>query len=364
MDWILEKWHSEELEQRVKNYRRMSELLVILFFIFLYVFLKNTRVPHLNVQLAETYKKIDWNRYIPEQVRALKRHQIPAPATQSNAAQPNQASADDRIEVVDSDLLNRDLSTILNQQPNRSLLNIPERKQPQELTYHVPTAAPEVPNFNDSPQEFFRDHSPNLLPRTFVQPKTVGPTVAVNDVAPNPETAGQSKRYPLRTQSGIDPEKVLPQSGVIEIPMISDDKAHLRRDLSVIIDELMLWMRRHSHEFNAVTKTFLMHEKGDLTSRVVFKSKNRLFELYLLYKEKSKEIRICLIEGDQSTMLIDSGFKKQSNYLRTGSVARHLDNTIFSFGTSQYPASEKTTAEFYQVFLSWWDQAKLELQRE
>jgi hypothetical protein len=364
MDWILEKWHSEELEQRVKNYRRVSELLVILFFIFLYLFLKNTRVPHLNVQLAETYKKIDWNRYIPEQVRALKRHQIPAPATQSTAAQPNQVSSDDRIEVVDSDLLNSDLSSILNQQPNRSLQNIPERKQPRELTYHVPTDAPDVPNFDNSPQEFFRDHSPNLLPRTFVEPKTVGPTVAVNDVAPNPETAGKSKRYPLRTQSGIDPQKVIPQSGVIEIPMISDDKAHERRDLSVIIDELMLWMRRHPHDFNAVTKTFLMYEKGDLTSRVVFKSKNRLFELYLLYKEKSKEIRICLIEGDQSTMLIDSGFKKQSNYLRTGFVARHTDDTIFSFGTTQYPASEKTTAEFYQVFLSWWDQAKLELQRE
>ncbi|MDZ7263853.1 MAG: hypothetical protein ONB16_04665 [candidate division KSB1 bacterium] len=364
MDWILEKWHSEELEQRIKNYRRISELLVILFFILLYLFLKNTRVPHLNVQLAETYKKIDWTRYIPEQARLLKKHQVPAPVTHSNNAASNQAAANDRIEVVDSELLNSDLSTILNQQPNRSLQNIPERKQPRELAYHVPTSAPDLPNFDDAPREFLPDHSPNLLPRTFVEPKNVGPTVAVNDVAPNHETAGKSKRYPMRTQPGIDPNKVIPQSGVIEIPLISNDKAHERRDLSVIIDELMLWMRRHPHDFNAVTRTFMMYEKGDLTSRVVFKSKNRVFELYLLYKEKSKEIRICLIEGDQSTMLIDSGFKKQSNYLRTGFVARQADETIFSFGTTQYPASERTTAEFYQVFLSWWDQAKLEKQRD
>lgn len=363
MDWILEKWHSEELEQRVKNYRRISELLVILFFIFLYLFLKNTRVPHLNVQLAETYKKIDWTRYIPEQVRALKKHQVPAPATHSNAAQANQVASNDRVEVVDNDLLNTDLSTILNQQPNRSLQTIPEHKQPRDVAYHQPSNIPDLPRFDNPPQEFFPDHAPNLLPRTFVEPKNVGPTVAVNDVAPNHETLGKSKRYQRGQQPEIDPSKVIPQPGVIEIPIISDvPQGH--PDISVIIDELMLWMRRHPHDFNAVTRTFMMYEKGDLTSRVVFKSKNRVFELYLLYKEKSKEIRICLIEGDQSTMLIDSGFKKQSNYLRTGSVVRQADETIFSFGTTQYPASEKTTTEFYQVFLSWWDQAKLEKQRE
>ena len=122
----------------------------------------------------------------------------------------------------------------------------------------------------------------------------------------------------------------------------------------------MVWMKKHPFQFNDVVKSFLMYEKNDLTSKVVFRSRDRVFELYLLYKQKTKEIRICLIEGNQSTMLIDSGFKKQSNYLRTGNVARYDANKIFSFSTSQYPASEKKTDEFYQVFLSWWEQAKKE----
>jgi len=184
--------------------------------------------------------------------------------------------------------------------------------------------------------------------------------VTINDVTPNHETAGKSQRYPKRNQSTITPDKIVPETGIIDIPLISSEKVANKRDISVITNELMLCMKRHPYEFNQVTKSFIMYEPNDLMSKVVCRNKNRVFELHLLYKENSREIRICLIEGDQSTMLIDSGFKKQSNYLRTGIVGRTQDNTIFSFGTSQYPASEKTTAEFYQFFLSWWEQAKLE----
>ncbi len=357
MNWIVDKYHLSDFIQRVTNYKRICEIIIVLFLIVLYIFLKNSTIPPLEVQLTESYRQIDWQRYIPEQIKRINKHEIPSPGIQ-NAAEGQ--SSFDWAEIVDLDLLKNDVTSILNQQPQRSLQNIPERVNTRVMTYRLPLDDND-PTFQLQEQkDYLKDNATQLVPSILVEPKEVGPAVAITDKMTNQTNVGRRKVYPNLKKSSITDDKIIPEASVVNIPLISQEKVNKNPDISVIIDQLMLWMKKHLYDFNSVVKSFMMYEKDDLTSKVVFRNKDRIFELYLLYKEKTKEIRICLIEGELSTMLIDSGFKKQSNYLRTGSISRTEDNSIFSFSTTQYPASEKKTSEFYQLFLSWWEQAKQE----
>lgn len=358
MDWILEKYHFGELKQRVTNYRRVCEIVLILFFIFLYLVLKNSKIPQLEYQFTKSYRQIDWQRHIPERIKPARKHEIPSPGAAQNDV-TGQTSMD-WTENIDVDLLKNDVSSVLNQQPPRSLMSVPERLNSRITAYRLPSDETDPSLLIEQQKDYFKDNATQLVPNMLVEPKNVGPTVAVNDIMANQTNIGSHQIYSGREKASIIDDKIIPEAGVIDIPLISQEKVSKKPDISVIIDQLMLWMKKHPYEFNEVVKSFMMYEKNDLTSMVVFRFKDRIFELYLLYKEKTKEIRICLIEGDQSIMLIDSGFKKQSNYLRNGSVFRLDDNSIFSFSTRQYPASEKKTSEFYQFFLSWWEQAKKE----
>jgi hypothetical protein len=357
MDWILEKYHFGDFKQKVTSYKRICELIIVLFFILLYLLLKNSQIPQIEHQFTKSYRQIDWQRHIPERIKKVNRHEVPSPGTQN--AETGQSSFD-WAEIVDTDLLKNDVTSILNQQPQRSLLNIPDRMHSRVMTYRLPTDETDPSLLIDEQKDYLKDNATQLVPSILVEPKEIGTTVAINDIMVNQSNIGSHRIYPGREKASITDDKIIPEAGVIEIPLISREKVSKQPDISVIIDQLMLWMKKHPYEFNKVVKSFMMYEKNDLTSKVVFRYKDRVFELYLLYKEKIKEIRICLIESDQSTMLIDSGFKKQSNYLRTGSVVRLEDNMIFSFSTSQYPASEKKTSDFYQFFLSWWELAKKE----
>ena len=355
MDWIIDKYHLSDFKRRVTNYKRICEVIIVLLLIGLYIFLKNSTIPPLEVQLTESYRQIDWQRYIPEQIKRVRTHEIPSPGIQ-NAAEGQ--SSFDWSEIVDSDLLKNDVTSILNQQPQRSLQNIPERVNTRVMTYRLPLDESDPTLQMQEQKDYLKDNATQLVPSILVEPKAIGPTVAITDNNASQTNIGRRQIYPSPKKSSIADDKIIPEAGVVNIPLISQEKVSKKPDISVIIDQLMLWMKKHPYDFNSVVKSFMMHEKNDLTSKVVFRNKDRVFELYLLYKEKTKEIRICLIEGELSTMLIDSGFKKQSNYLRTGSISRIDDNNIFSFSTTQYPASEKKTSEFYQVFLSWWEQAK------
>lgn len=357
MDWIIDKYNFRELKRKLTNYRRICELIIVLFFVFLYILLKNSTIPRLEYQFTKSYRQIDWQKHIPERVKRIRKHQIPTPGTQN--ASTGQSSID-WAEIVETDLLKNDVTSILNQQTSRSLLNVPDRLNNRKMSYQLPLDKNEPSLLIEEQKDYLKDNATHLVPSFQVDPKEVGPTVSINDVMSSNSNIGNHKIYPNREQASIADEKIIPEAGVVEIPLISREKVTKKPDISVIIDQLMVWMKKHPFLFNDVVKSFLMYEKNDLTSKVVFRNRDRVFELYLLYKQKTKEIRICLMEGDQSTMLIDSGFKKQSNYLRTGNVSRYDANKIFSFSTSQYPASEKKTAEFYQVFLSWWEQAKKE----
>jgi hypothetical protein len=121
---------------------------------------------------------------------------------------------------------------------------------------------------------------------------------------------------------------------------------------------LVEWMRKHPAEFSDVVNRFMGHQPGNLTASVKFVAGGRQFEIFLLCVDATYEIRVCMAEGNNITYLIDQGFKKQSNYLRTGTLERQPNGDVLLFGSVMREASDRRTQEFYQIFLSWWDTVK------
>lgn len=136
---------------------------------------------------------------------------------------------------------------------------------------------------------------------------------------------------------------------LIELP---DD---IKTKMPVIFVKIAQWMKENPVPLPNAFKKFMGYKKNHLTSKVEFQIGDRFFEIYLLCIENTYEIKICLIEGNHTTLLIDEGFTHESHYLRTGTVFRSgKTREVLSFGTKQKPASKQATREFYQIFLSWW----------
>ncbi len=146
---------------------------------------------------------------------------------------------------------------------------------------------------------------------------------------------------------------------VINVPLL-DTKAigDEFANLAPIYKKLIEWMKRNPAELSSVVKSFMGYEQHDLTSRERFTAEGRDFDIFLICQEQQYEIRICLVEKNTATLLIDKGFKKQSNYFRIGTVSRDRERGIFSFETSQESPADQRTREFYRIFLSWWEQVK------
>lgn len=124
---------------------------------------------------------------------------------------------------------------------------------------------------------------------------------------------------------------------------------------------LVEWMRKHPAALSDVVNRFMGYQPGNLTTSVKFVAGGRQFEIFLLCVDATYEIRVCMAEGNNITYLIDQGFKKQSNYLRTGVLERQPNGEVLLFGSVMREASDRRSQEFYQIFLSWWDTVKGEV---
>lgn len=158
----------------------------------------------------------------------------------------------------------------------------------------------------------------------------------------------------LGAPAGKSAQTAAPEIGMLDFSQMGAGF----EDLSPIYRKLIEWMKRNPGSFPGVVSRFSEKAPGDLTSVISFQVNGRSFDMYLLCKENIFEVRICLIEGNSSTYLIDRGFKESSSYLRVGSVNYTATGNILSFGTTRKAAADNRTKEFYQVFLSWWESVK------
>ncbi|MBD3289661.1 hypothetical protein GF337_12720 [candidate division KSB1 bacterium] len=185
-----------------------------------------------------------------------------------------------------------------------------------------------------------------------------GPSIEIEN-GPNVLMDVYSNKFGgIEISDGIPDDKAIPEEQIVEIELRKEEIMDDEQDISPLINELILWMKDHQTPFSSVMKRFMLHEPGNLTSKVKFSINNKVYDLYLLCKENILEVRICLVHKDKSILLIDSGFKETSNYLRKGEVRKDRNNRIVTFITRQETPSKAATTEFYQIFLSWWDTIK------
>jgi hypothetical protein len=153
----------------------------------------------------------------------------------------------------------------------------------------------------------------------------------------------------LTEKKPLSPEVNVPIKKASEL---GDDYSNL----SPIYRKLIEWMKKNPSQLTPVIKRFMGFRNGNLTSQTQITLSGRFFEIFLVCHEIQYEVRICIVEAGKSTLLIDKGFRRQSNYFRIGNASRDHSGRIFSFGTSQESPSDERTDEFYRIFLTWWEQ--------
>ncbi|MGH7452542.1 MAG: hypothetical protein ACRENG_14440 [bacterium] len=121
---------------------------------------------------------------------------------------------------------------------------------------------------------------------------------------------------------------------------------------SVSLLDLIEWMKKHPGLIPKLVAHEIGHQPEDLSSAVNFVMQGRSFTLYLSCNEHELLLRICLVEGNDYTMLKDNGIKENSNFLVAGDVIRQ-NRQIQSLISSRQAPGELAN-RFYRIFWSWW----------
>jgi hypothetical protein len=131
-------------------------------------------------------------------------------------------------------------------------------------------------------------------------------------------------------------------------------------DLNRVFLELMEWLKSHQTDLSPVLKHYLRYRPGDLTADIKIDTAPVDYDLFILCNEHSQDIGILLVEqgsGD-AIMLRDTGFRKKSFYLSKGRASRDEEFIVSSLTMLENSPTRAETSQFYNIFLSWWDNNK------
>jgi hypothetical protein len=120
--------------------------------------------------------------------------------------------------------------------------------------------------------------------------------------------------------------------------------------------ELIEWMKKHPGLIPKLVAHEMGHQPEDLSSAVNFVVQGRSFTLYLSCNEHELLLRICLVEGNDYTMLKDNGIKENSNFLVAGDVIRQNGQIQSLISSRQAPG--ETANRFYRIFWAWWQSVR------
>lgn len=319
-------------------------------------------------QKTEIYEEINWTRFKPKPKKIFEQPKAPEPAKVKEPVKlqqpPPPAPKPNAIQKID---LNS-LDVFKNQTLSQPSPTLTQKKMPQKalassrtqtkinlnrtsLLSGMNTLTGQSSQRLKLPKSGSRGHGRNNAP-------------ALSAKSGSALSLGGARDYGSGVASLGAPQAKTAGTNSVQVKMV--DMASMEgnfEDLSPIYRALVEWMKRHPRNLPRVVKRFMEHSPGDLTTSVHFQINGRDFEMYILCKVSLYEIRVCLLEGKQSTYLIDRGFKEKSSYLRVGTVNLTPTGKILSFGTTRRQASDHRTQEFYQVFLSWWEIVKSEVQQ-
>lgn|GEM_PF-1422264 len=124
-----------------------------------------------------------------------------------------------------------------------------------------------------------------------------------------------------------------------------------------IIDPLITWIKKHPEEQPYTIRQLLESERSDLTSAVEFNIRDRSFSIFLRCSEETRELAICILEGNDAIKLIDQGGVKETHHLEVAILTRNEETgeIIGAYSKRTSPTAEQTT-EFMNIFLSWWNE--------
>ena len=143
--------------------------------------------------------------------------------------------------------------------------------------------------------------------------------------------------------------------GLQEIDDFGDDYADIEIEL------LIEWMRENPAELPDGVKRHVGYESGNLTSIVPFEVEDEYFELYLMVREELMEVHVVIVHGTATRYLVDRSFTGDGRLFRMGTAQRDEEEIIASIRSQRHPLGEESE-EFYEIFLSWWEQAKEEIE--
>ena len=343
--------------------RFYSTVITFLILLLLFLLLKVSQVPAPKYK-ADRYKEIDWAKFTPPPIQPTE-IEAPEQPTKEIAEFPETASSTQTITRVDLTSVLADINIGTLESVVRPSVG-PELGTSMGSDNQLKISLSESKNLLGDLKLLFDDSKSALsLPSAgqaggggeqsnFISLKKGS---AIEGDTPDYGGGGIGLGGPEGKEVGYGDGTVV-QVGLKTIDEIGSGYD----DFSPIYRPLIEWMKKHPGEFPEIVKRFMEYTAGDLTSVVNFVINDRRFLMFLMCKEQIYEIRISLIEENSLTYLIDRGFKGKSNFLRFGTVDRQANGTILSFGTTRQAASDKRTTEFYQVFLSWWDTVKDEVE--
>lgn len=324
-----------------------------------YLTLQWTSLPAVK-RNTETYEEINWTRFKPPPEKIAPRPEPPEPLKVEKPIEfePPPAAKPAPVAKIDLSALKSQLASLAkpNQKLSRKNINNQRaagtKQEPARLNLERSSVLAGLNTLVGESNQKLR------LPSRGRGGHGQGTTTALSVGSGTSVNPGGQPDFSSGATLGAPQGKEV-NTGTVQIGML--DLGTMRGefdDLSPIYRALVEWMRRHPAQFSKVVNRFLEKTPGDLTSKVSFQMGGRQFEMFLLCKPQVFEIRICLLEGNESTYLIDRGFKENSRFLRIGSVNRRDTGDILSFSTSRKAASNRRTTAFYQVFLSWWQSVK------
>ena len=129
-------------------------------------------------------------------------------------------------------------------------------------------------------------------------------------------------------------------------------------------DELIQWMRLQPGELPPGIKRHVDWQGTDLTSTVILEHEGETYELYILARLPIREIHLVLVKGHQTYYLIDRSFQHEGRKFRIGRARRNQvggETSITGIISEERAAASPEAAQFYSVFLSWWQRERLRL---
>lgn len=118
------------------------------------------------------------------------------------------------------------------------------------------------------------------------------------------------------------------------------------------IHALIKWMKAHPGAIPKLVAYDMGHQSDDLSSAVPFAINGKKYTLFLSCNEVELLLRICLVEGNDFTLLKDNGIREESNFLTSGDVVRNAGQIQSLISSRRAPGDRAAT--FYQIFWSWW----------